>query len=162
LTKHASDAGRARAAAGYLAGRLRLTRILAVRTAAATALVFDAGNDWSFRVCRDGNRNGVRRADIDTGDDPCESPDVIGHKFAGVTIGLDRAVPDLDLVAGRDDGVRFGRGAMASCSPTGHCTPGSLYLQSVGGTHYGLRVSGLTGRTRRLRFDRGANGWVPD
>jgi type II secretory pathway pseudopilin PulG len=160
LMTQATDAARARAAAGYVAGRLRLARIQAVRAGAATALVFDA-DDGSFRLCRDGNGNGVRRLDVESGRDPCGPAETVDDRFADVRVGLDPTVPDLDMVAGRQDGIRFGRSAMASCSPAGHCTPGSLYLTSAGGTHFGVRVSGLTGRTRLLRFDRGSNGWVP-
>lgn len=156
----AADAARARAAAGYLAGRLRHTRIQAVRTGVSTALVFGL-DDGSFRLCRDGNANGVRRLDIESGDDECSSAERISEHFPNVTVGLDASVPDLDMVTGRDDGVRFGRSAMASCSPVGHCTPGSIYLRSNGGTHYGVRVSGITGRARLWRFDSGAGGWGP-
>ena len=161
LTIRATDAGRVRAAAGYLAGRLRLARVQAVRTGAATAILFDATDDWSFRLCRDGNGNGVRRADVDSGDDACAPRERLGDRFAGVSLALDPAVPDLDAVTGRLDGVRFGRSAMASCSPVGHCTPGSLYLQSAGAIHYAVRVSAMAGRTRFLRFDPGASAWGP-
>jgi Tfp pilus assembly protein FimT len=61
------DAGRARQAAAFVASRFRLARIEALNKAANVGVVFDlVDGRWSIRICRDGNRNGLRRADIRT------------------------------------------------------------------------------------------------
>ena len=66
------DAGRARQAAAFVSSRFRLARIEALNKAANVGVVFDLVSDrWSIRICRDGNRNGLRRADIGSGIDPC-------------------------------------------------------------------------------------------
>jgi hypothetical protein len=48
---------------------------------------------------------------------------------------------------------------MASCTPLGHCTPGTVYVRSARGEQFAVRVSGVTGRTRLLRFDPGTRTW---
>jgi len=48
---------------------------------------------------------------------------------------------------------------MASFSAAGTSTAGSLWLQSAGGTQYMVRVAGITGRVRILRFDIGSGEW---
>src|SRR5690606_10246004 len=73
LTAHAADVSRVHAAAGFLSGRLRAARLHAVTRSAAVALVFDRNDaGWAFRVCSDGNGNGLRRADIAADRDRCE------------------------------------------------------------------------------------------
>lgn len=161
LTASLIDRHEAHAAASYLGGRIAETRLGAVAGNQATALVFDDEDDrgWSVRRCRDGNGNGVRRADIDAGRDPCGGGQRLGRLLGGVTLGLDPGVPGIDEPAGRVDGVRFGRSGMASCSPAGHCTPGTLYLRSPGGGQFAVRVAGVTGRTRVLQFNPGSGRW---
>lgn len=164
LTTQAADSSRARAAAGYLAARLRLARLHAIMGNQATALVFDEVNErWGFRRCVDGNGNGVRRAEIASGRDACESVwHDVNRLFAGVDLRLGTGTPDVDNEVGDTTGVRFGRAAMASCTPEGHCTPGTLYVRSSGGRQFAVRVSAVTGRTRLLGFDTGRRRWAAD
>lgn len=161
LTAHAADVSRVHAAAGFLSGRLRAARLHAVTRSAAVALVFDRSDaGWAFRVCSDGNGNGLRRADIAADRDRCEEgPYRVADMFAGVELALAPGVPGVDGETGDDEGVRFGRSAMASCSPAGHCSPGTLYLRSGGGQQYAVRVGGVTGRTRLLHYDVGSRRW---
>jgi len=165
LTAQAADAAAARAAAAYLAGRVRQAHLHAVAGNRTTAVVFDerAEGVWALRRCSDGNDNGVRRADIATGDDPCQTAaqDFSGL-FPGTRLTLAPNRPDLDGEGGTTAGVRFGRSAMASCSPLGSCTPGTLYLRSARGQQFAVRVSAAAGRTRVWRFDTGTQRWAPD
>src|SRR5262245_9257941 len=72
MTASVIDASRARQAASFVAGRLRLARQQAVARSQAVALVFDVTNGRSlFQVCADGNGNGVRRSEITSGRDVC-------------------------------------------------------------------------------------------
>lgn len=164
LTAQAADSARARSAASFVAGRLRLARTQAVSTRQATALVFEHVQErWRFRRCVDGNGNGVRTAEIAEGKDLCPGPsESVEQLYSGTTLALDALVPDLDGLVGPSSPVRFGRGAMASCTPVGHCTPGTLYVRSGRGEQFAVRVSGVTGRTRILRFDAGARTWTSD
>ena len=103
----------------------------------------------------------MRRADIGTGVDPClEGPFTFSALFPGVAIASDASLPGPEGSPASDDPVRFGASDIASFSPIGSCTAGSLYLRSAQGTQYAIRVSGVMGRTRVLRYDTGSESWV--
>jgi type II secretory pathway pseudopilin PulG len=161
VTAHVVDASRARHAAGFLASRLRLARQLAIQRSASTAIVFDeTGGGWTYRVCVDGNGNGLRRTEVTTGVDSCpEGPYDPRQMFSGTAIAIDPSLPAPDGGPGSNDPVRFGRGEMASFSPDGTASAGTVYVRSRGGRQYAIRVGNVTGRTRLLRFDPGRRGW---
>jgi type II secretory pathway pseudopilin PulG len=156
------DASRARDAAGFIAARFRFAKQQAVFRSASTGLVFDlVGNRWTFRVCADGNGNGLRRLDLGHSQDVCaEGPYDIETLFPGVSVGVDSTIRGPDGEPGSPDAVRFGRSDMASFSPTGGCTAGTLFLRSAKGVQYAVRVAGVTGRTRVLRYDPAARVWL--
>ena len=163
LTARVADSARARSAASFVAARLRLARAHAVSTRQATALAFDQeGSRWVVRRCIDGNGNGVRRAEMSDGPDTCEAPRELAHQFSRVVLALGAGVPAVDGDVGVSAAVRFGRSALASCTPAGSCTPGTVYIRSERGEQFAVRVSGLTGRTRLLRFDTGTRTWTSD
>jgi type II secretory pathway pseudopilin PulG len=160
-TAHSIDAGRARDAAGFIAARLRVSRQQAAFRTAAMGLVFDRANGrWQMRVCQDGNANGLRRADIAGGTDRCpEGPYDLADMFPGVTVDVDPALRGPDGEPGSSDPVRFGSSDIASFSPEGTGTAGSLYLRSARGRQFAVRVGNITGRTRVLEYDAGSAGW---
>lgn len=163
FTAQAADSTEARAAAAYLAGRVRQARLQALSGNRGTALLFDSvDGQWVMRRCVDGNGNGVRRADITSGRDSCDSGGQhLTFLFPGINLGLAADVPGVEEPPGNTSGVRFGRSGMVSCSPAGHCSAGTLYLRSEGGQQFSVRVAGVTGRTRLLRFDPGTRVWMP-
>jgi type II secretory pathway pseudopilin PulG len=156
------DAGRVRQAASFASSRARFTRQQAVFGHRSFAMVFDeAGGRWSFRICGDGNHNGIRRADINAGIDGCvDGPHDIALMFRGTRVAVDPAIKGPAGEPGSPDPVRFGQSDLFSCSTAGSCTAGSLYLQSPQGIQYAIRVSGVTGRTRVLRYDRATSRWM--
>ena len=155
------DAGRARQAAQFLAAQCRSARVDAVSTSANAALVFDkVGARWRMQRCVDGNSNGVRRADIARGRDVCDSSVDIGELFSGVSIAVDAALPDPDGGPGTSDPVRFGSSDLASFTPAGTATAGTVYLRSSGGAQFAVRVAGVTGRTRVLRYEPTRHAWM--
>lgn len=156
------DAGRARQAAQYVAALCRQARIEAVASSAAVAVVFDRdGVRWRLRRCQDGNGNGVRRAEITRGRDACVSASVdLTELFSGVSIAVDASVPDPDGGAGSSDAVRFGASDLASFAPTGTASSGTVFVRSMGGAQYAVRVAGVTGRTRVLRFEPARRQWI--
>lgn len=160
-TAYSIDSSRARDAAGFLAARLRLARQHAAFRTAAAGLVFDAVDGrWQVRACQDGNGNGLRRLEIASGIDHCpEGPFDLGHMFPGVTVGVDSSLPGPDGEPGSTDPVRFGASDIASFSPEGSATAGSVYLRSARGLQYAVRVGNVTGRTRVLRYDPGLKAW---
>lgn len=162
LTARSLDTLRARDAAGFIGTRIRAARQQAVASSAGVALVFDqTGAGWTFRLCRDRNGNGVRRADIDAGRDECpDGPWRLSDLFPNMFVGRDATVPGFDAEPGSADPLALGRANMVSCSTAGGCTTGSVFLQSASGEQYAVRVSGVAGRTRVFRFDRGLGRWV--
>jgi type II secretory pathway pseudopilin PulG len=155
------DAGRVRQAAQFLAAQCRGARMEAITRTAAIALVFDlVDGRWRMRRCRDGNGNGVRRTEITRGRDTCPDGSVeVGELFFGVHIATDATLPDPDGGVGSADPVRFGAGDLASFTPLGTATAGTVYLRSAAGLQYAIRIAGATGRTRVLRFDASSKRW---
>lgn len=161
VTASAIDASRARQAASFMATRFRLARTQAVNSSTNVGVVFDfAGGAWTFRLCSDGTNNGIRRADILAGVDPCiGEPYRMTELFPGVDVAVDPALRGPNGEPPNPDAVRFGKADLISFSPAGSCTAGSLYLRSRGQVQYAIRVSGITGRTRVLRYDSGSRTW---
>ncbi len=155
------DAGRVSQAASAMATRFRQARLDAVSKARSVGLVFDqVGARWTFRICVDGNRNGIRRADINTGTDPCVSGPVdVEAMFPGVRIDVDATLRGPAGEPGSANAVRFGTSNIASFSTLGSCTAGTLFLRSPLGAQYAVRIGGATGRTRVLRYDTSSRSW---
>jgi type II secretory pathway pseudopilin PulG len=161
MASSAVDATRARQAAGFMASELRLARQRAARTGTAVALVFDdMGGDWAFRLCRDGNGNGVRRSELGGADACQDAPRSVLALFPDISVACDPSVPDPGGGVGSTDPVRFGASDIASFNPGGSGTAGTVYLMSAEGALYAVRVAGVTGRTRILRYERFSNRWV--
>jgi len=156
-----ADASRARSAAALVASRFRMAKQEAISRGVNVGVVFDrAGGTWSLRVCRDGNRNGIRRADITSGADPCiDGPMAIGDLVPHVDIAVDPTLKGPAGEAPSPDPVRFGTSDIASFSPEGSCTAGSLFLRSSGGAQFTVRVAGIVGRIRVMRYDSPKAGW---
>ncbi len=159
------DAMRTRGAARYLAGRLNLARMEAVKRSVYVALRVE-GPDTGYRYTfyEDGNRNGVLTREITSQVDPAIGiPERLGDKFAGVAFGILEGVSGIDgsdpLAAG-DDPIRFGRSDLLSFSPLGTATAGTFYLHGRGRQQMAVRVLGATARVRILQFDFNTGKWV--
>jgi hypothetical protein len=161
LAATAADTGRVRTAAAFISSRFRLARVEAINRGANVGVVFDFVNGrWQLRVCRDGTGNGLRRADIVSGVDPCfDGPHEFTAMFPGVSIAVDPQLIGPAGEPGSPDPVRFGTLDIASVSPTGSCTAGSLFMQSAKGLQFAVRVAGANGRLRVFRYDQGPRAW---
>jgi hypothetical protein len=143
-------------AARYLAGRIQQVRAMSLTRGVHVALVFrTVGSDYCYATVVDGNRNGVRTAEISGGTDrqvePCER---LSDHFEGVTFGIGTGVTDPDsatLLSGSP--LRLGGSTVLSYGPDGASTSGTVYLRSRSGLQYAVRILGTTGRSRVLRFD---------
>ena len=155
------DAKRTRDAASFLASQFRLARQRAVMTGRNVAIVFDDGSgEVGWRLCEDGNRDGVSREDIDSGLDRCQEPaQPLAYRFSQVAVGYLPGVPSPD---GEFDGapLRFGLARMAVFTPGGTATAGTVAVRGPSANQFAVRVSGVTGRTRVLRFDPGSREWI--
>jgi hypothetical protein len=152
------------AAADYVARALHAARMEALKRRANVAVRFEADDgDVAIATYVDGNGNGVRAADISSGDDPLVGPRWrLRDQFAGVGFGFEAGVPDVDGgdTSSNPDPIRAGRSRMLSFSPTGTSSSGTVYLHGRGAHQLAVRVLGGTGRIRSYYFDFGSWKWI--
>lgn len=156
-----TDAARIRSAAAFVGGQFRLARIEAVNRSRHVGVVFEqVGGRWQMRTCRDATGNGLRRAEIASGLDPCfDGPYDFSAMFPGVAVAVDPRLLGPAGEPANPDPVRFGTPDIASFAPTGGCTAGSLFLRSRQGQQFAIRMAGANGRLRIFRYDTGARSW---
>jgi prepilin-type N-terminal cleavage/methylation domain-containing protein len=162
ITSDAIDAHRTLGATRYLAARIGNARMDAIKRSTPVALRFEAGpGDYTYRCFVDGNRNGVRTADIRGGIDlPHGAAERLGDNFAGVRLELMADAPDADGQPNTGtDGVRIGAARILTATPDGTATAGTLYVRGRN-VQYAIRVLGTTGRVRVLQYHRGGRRWV--
>jgi type II secretory pathway pseudopilin PulG len=151
---------RGRQAAAFLAAEIASARQAAIHEGRSVGVVFDSGTSgWAIRTCADGNGNGLRRAEVAAGSDPClDGSQVLDALFAGVRVAVDPSVRGPEGEPGSADPVRVGRANIVSVSPAGTSTPGSVFFQA-GATHWLVRFTGGTSRIRIFRLRSGASTW---
>jgi type II secretory pathway pseudopilin PulG len=160
----AVDTYRTVGAVRYVAARLQRTRMDAVTRGFNAAIRFTpTGTAVSFGVYADGNGDGVRSADIDRGIDRLLiGPERLGEQFAGVEFGTLPGLPGVEGSAPPGaDPIRIGSARMASFTPVGTSTSGSLYILGPRRAQFVVRLYGETGKTRILKFNARANAWEP-
>jgi Tfp pilus assembly protein FimT len=146
---------RAQAAARYLAARMVRSRTLATMRSAAVALRFQT-DSGGFTVSEyvDGNRNGVRTADISSGADRLlEGASHLSDLFPRVTIAFSQDGATLDP-------VQIGSTTLMSFTPQGTATSGSIYVRGDDGSQYAIRVLGATARIKVVRYNTASRTWV--
>jgi len=139
-------------AAEQFLGQFRLASSMAVRAGVYTGIRFephDDGTVW-YAVYRDGNANGVRSIDIETGEDALVSgPFPLAGGAPTVRVGINPGTPapppDDGTLSG--DPIRFGRSDILSFSPLGTATPGTFYLAGEF-AQAAVRVTGGSARVR--------------
>ena len=159
----ALDDFRTRAAARYLAQRLSDARLGAIKRSLAQGLRFEAADpDYLITTVVDGNANGLRTSDIQRGiDRTLTQPDVLGSHFQDVAFGILDGVPDADgQPANGTDGVRVGASKLLAMNPDGTSSSGTLYVHGRDRAQYAVRVLGVTGRVRVLKFDHLRRRWI--
>ena len=162
VTAGALDELRTSMAARYLEGRIMNARATAVKRSTRIGLRFEpVDNDCRIREYSDGNGNGLRASEIAAGLDPeIGQAEFIGSLFPGVGFGLHEGVPDVDgSRATGSDGLRIGPSRILTVGPDGTATSGTLYVRGRRG-QYAVRILGVTGRTRVLRFHPGTGQWI--
>jgi prepilin-type N-terminal cleavage/methylation domain-containing protein len=157
------DDFRTRSAARYLAQRLGDARLAAIKRSAALGLRFEPSvPDFRISTVVDGNRNGLRTADIVNGiDRTVTEPEMLAVKFTGVTFGIVEGVPDADgQPAAGSDGVRVGLSRLLTMNPDGTSSSGTVYVRGRDRSQYAVRVLGATGRVRVLKYDCVRGRWI--
>jgi prepilin-type N-terminal cleavage/methylation domain-containing protein len=157
------DDFRTRSAARYLAQRLGDARLSAIKRSAALGLRFEPSlGDYRISTVVDGNRNGLRTADIQGGiDRTLTEPEMLAANFPGVTLGIVEGVPDADgQPAGSTDGMRVGPSRLLTMNANGASSSGTVYVRGRDRSQYAVRVLGATGRVRVLKFDHVRRRWA--
>lgn len=155
-------------AADELVGALREARAFAIRHQMNVGIKFRVEQDGSaaWALYRDGDGDGVRTADIDSGTDPLAAPlRSLGQFGATAQLGFPPGRPARDPSNPRqrldhlDDPIRFNRSDIASFSPLDGATPGSIYVTDGIRRLLCVRIDSRSGRARILRWDRDADRW---
>jgi prepilin-type N-terminal cleavage/methylation domain-containing protein len=157
------ERSRVAGAASYVAGRLAVARMEAVRRSAHVAFRFvQTGDKYFLRSFVDGNANGVLTRDIATGVDPAISAEErLDHHFSGIAFCI---LPDVSAIE-RDepldasDPIQIGPTSLVSFNPAGSSTSGTLFVCRASGNQFAVRILGITGRSRVFRFDFGNRQW---
>jgi prepilin-type N-terminal cleavage/methylation domain-containing protein len=141
---------RLEAACQFLRSFFRQQRARAAAENRFRGVVFDEiETDPVLSVHVDGNGNGIRRNDVDSGLDPrVREPWRLSSVFPGVRYGAPPDGPE----SGPAPGLRIGRGKIVSFSPLGSSTSGTLFLTNDYGLTYAVVVLGTTGRVRIARY----------
>jgi prepilin-type N-terminal cleavage/methylation domain-containing protein len=135
-------------------GEFRKARSMAATRGVYTALRFESHPDgWRLATYMDGNGNGVRAADINSGIDPRVAPPRqlttgSGEVRVGINPGTPRIPPDSGTLDPSDP-IQFGTSNMLSFSPLGGATPGTLYLAGPF-AQAAVRVTPATARVRLM------------
>lgn len=150
-------------AARYVASKLNLLRIEAMRRNAVVAMRLDPQELGRFQMYADGDGDGVSQHDVSTGiDPPIEPATHVADHFALVRFAIPVALPTPDgggSLAADSDPVRIGNSNFISFGPLGTSTSGTIYIAGRGGTQLCVRIFGATARIRVLRFDRATSSW---
>jgi type IV fimbrial biogenesis protein FimT len=154
-------------AAQEVVSAMRTARFWAIRKSANVALKFHTAADGTtvFALFADGDGDGVLSRDILAGVDPPVGPlrraTALGRKvhigFPPGPLPRDPANPRRRLPAG--DAVRFNQSDLASFSPLGGATPGSVYLTDGRRNVAVVRVLNRTGRVKVLYYDPDRQVW---
>ena len=160
-----TDAADAVSAARHLAGVIARARFEAARRHRTVAVRFgDDSADPPFSLIVDGDGDGVGAADVAAGiDAPLAPPDRLSDHFGGARFAIAGGLPGIDgagPLTSLDAPIRLGTGRQVSVTPLGTSTSGTLYVASRRGVQYAVRIAGVTGRVRVLRYVPGELRWL--
>lgn len=157
------ERSRVAGAAGYVAGRLAVARMEAVRRSAHVAIrIVQTSGGYSLRSFVDGNANGVLTRDIASGVDAAISAEErLEHHFSGIAFCILPNVSAVDRaeMLETSDPIQIGPTSLVSFNPAGSSTSGTLFVCRASGNQFAVRLLGITGRSRVLRFDFGDRQW---
>lgn len=142
-----------RLAATEVSGVLSAARMYAQQKNVNVAVAFDVHDDQvTWTLYRDGNHNGVRRAEIQRGIDlPVGGPRNLAHFGRRIRFGFPpgkiREIGNPERLMDRsEDPIRFNQSDMASFSAIGSATPGTVYLTDGISRLSAVRVTNKSGK----------------
>ena len=160
---------RVRLAAQEIAAAMYAARSHAVRHNQSVGLKFRTDRDGvvTYALYRDGNGNGVRNKDVDSGVDPLvAAPRPLSQLDARVRFGFPSGcVPRHPSNPTRrltrlDDPIRFNDSDLAVFTPLGTSTPGSVYLTDGERHLSAVRTYHRTGKILITRYDLETEVWL--
>lgn len=163
-----TSALRLKMAAQQMAGALRLARAYAIRHNANVAVKFRTDGDGTvtYALYRDGDGDGVRNRDLESGTDPEVWAPRQLHYFNGhVRVGIPPGRPPRHpgnparRLTQTDDPIKFNRSDLASFSPLGTATPGSIYLTDGYRHLMAVRTYHVSGKVTILTYDEASETW---
>jgi len=160
-----ADDIRAAGAVRYLTARLHQVRMEAVvRSRDVGVHIVQGGEGYTYAVYADGNGDGIRTRDIDSGvDSRIASPERVPDRFKGVDFGVLPGLPPVEsgTAAPGNDPIKLGSSNILTFTPLGSSSTGSLYVRGHRSLQYVIRVMGETGKTRVLKFNAQLRQWMP-
>lgn len=140
----------------------------AMHTGYACGIVFEKrGSSWHCTLVRDGDDDGIRRDDIARGIDLPFS-EILELDTGGASLGFLRNVRIPNPSGGGalggnfEDPVRAGGADILTYRPGGTATPATLYFCDHCESMKAIRIFGLTGRIRVLKWRVGTTRWELD
>jgi hypothetical protein len=123
-----------------------------------------SGQTWMYSIHEDGNGNGVRNEEIDSGIDPLiEGPFALLPGQALATVRNPRegtADPDHGLAFNVQSApVQFNRSTMCAFAPDGDGTPGTVFITANDGQSAMVRCAGSGGNIRVAYYDPASRRW---
>jgi type II secretory pathway pseudopilin PulG len=155
-------------AAAEVASAFHVSRAYAIRHDANVGLKFfvEAGGAVTWALYRDGDGDGVLTADILSGDDPQVLPlTQLSHLGRQIRFGFPPGRAPRDpgdprrRLTGLDDPIRFNRSDIASFTPFGTATPGTIYITDGMRHLAAARVAGRTAKIGCLVYDSAKESW---
>jgi type II secretory pathway pseudopilin PulG len=161
----AADAADGVAAARHIAALIARARFEAARRNRTVALRFStSAAEPTFSLVVDGDGDGVGAADVASGIDTEIRPaDRLSDHFGGARFAVAGSLPGIDggTLSALDAAIRLGPSQQVSVAPLGTATSGTIYVATRRGVQYAVRIAGVTGRVRVLRYVPGAAPWRP-
>jgi type II secretory pathway pseudopilin PulG len=125
-----------------------------------SGIVFSFRNgSYQAALHADGNNNGIRTAEVNSGIDPLIEPPLrLTRSSDDIHAGILNSTipqipPRIGFIPQPNDPIKFGRSDIVSFSPMGDSSSGTLYLACVSQKQmYGIVVYGATARMSVWRF----------
>lgn len=159
--------GKVRGAAREIAAIFRQARWEAVSKGRSIGVEFKKEEGrYLYRIYEDGNSNGIRKADIESGKDPLlRGPYQVRNRYGSIDLSIlkgkpvKKIPPDTGFIENPDDPVKFGKSDIASFSAKGDSSSGTVYISDGKDRMMAVVLFGPTVRTRVWEYVYEENKW---
>ncbi|MEW5806328.1 MAG: hypothetical protein AB1756_03130 [Acidobacteriota bacterium] len=156
-----------RGAIREIAAVFREARWHAVSKGKSIGVQFKKEQDlYLYRIYEDGNNNGIRTADINSGKDILiNGPYQIKSRYGNVDFSIlkgkpiRKIPPETGFIENPDDPIKLGKSDIASFSPTGDSSSGTVYISDEKDRMMAVVLFGPTVRIRVWEYVYEENRW---